>query len=75
MEGDYTPQQVAELHSEQRIQLIDVRQPHEHFAGNGELTPRGFVLEESQATGGGQRLQTDHQPTAQPAGQSAGQMS
>jgi rhodanese-related sulfurtransferase len=33
MDGDYTPQQVAELHAEQRIQLIDVRQPREYEAG------------------------------------------
>jgi rhodanese-related sulfurtransferase len=33
MEGDYTPQQVAELHGQRRVQLIDVRQPHEHDAG------------------------------------------
>jgi rhodanese-related sulfurtransferase len=30
---DYTPQQVAELHEQEQIQLIDVRQPHEHEAG------------------------------------------
>jgi rhodanese-related sulfurtransferase len=33
MDGDYTPRQVAQLHAEQRIQLIDVRQTHEHDAG------------------------------------------
>jgi rhodanese-related sulfurtransferase len=33
MDGDYTPQQVAQLHSERTIQLIDVRQLHEHEAG------------------------------------------
>lgn len=33
MGGDYTAQQVARLHAEQRIQLIDVRQRHEHDAG------------------------------------------
>ena len=33
MELDYTPQQVAELHEQGQIQLIDVRQPHEHEAG------------------------------------------
>lgn len=33
MEGDYTPEQVAELHDQQHIQLIDVRQPHEYEAG------------------------------------------
>lgn len=31
--GDYTPQQVSELHARGAIQLIDVRQPHEHQAG------------------------------------------
>jgi rhodanese-related sulfurtransferase len=30
---DYTPQQVAELHENGQIQLIDVRQPNEHEAG------------------------------------------
>jgi rhodanese-related sulfurtransferase len=34
MDGDYTPQQVAQLHAEQGIQLIDVRQPHEHDSGH-----------------------------------------
>jgi rhodanese-related sulfurtransferase len=33
MTGDYTPQQVAELLARAEIQLIDVRQPHEHDAG------------------------------------------
>jgi rhodanese-related sulfurtransferase len=33
MESDYTPQQVAELLERDEIQLIDVRQPHEHEAG------------------------------------------
>jgi rhodanese-related sulfurtransferase len=31
--ADYTPQQVAELLERHEIQLIDVRQPHEHEAG------------------------------------------
>lgn len=31
--ADYTPQQVSELIAEGAIQLIDVRQPHEHEAG------------------------------------------
>jgi rhodanese-related sulfurtransferase len=30
---DYTPQQVAELLGQGHVQLIDVRQPHEHEAG------------------------------------------
>jgi rhodanese-related sulfurtransferase len=33
VEGDYTPQQVAELLKESGIQLIDVREPEEHAAG------------------------------------------
>lgn len=33
MEFEYTPQQVAELLEQAEIQLIDVRQPHEHEAG------------------------------------------
>jgi rhodanese-related sulfurtransferase len=33
MGSDYTPQQVAELLQSEEIQLIDVRQPHEHEAG------------------------------------------
>lgn len=33
MEGDYTPRQVAELRDQRPIQLIDVRQRHEHEAG------------------------------------------
>jgi rhodanese-related sulfurtransferase len=33
MAADYTPQQVAELLAGGEIQLIDVRQPHEHEAG------------------------------------------
>jgi rhodanese-related sulfurtransferase len=33
MDPDYTPQQVAELLASSEIQLIDVREPHEHTAG------------------------------------------
>ena len=33
MDSDYTPRQVAELLTRDAIQLIDVRQPHEHEAG------------------------------------------
>ena len=33
MDGDYTPQQVANLLARGEIQLIDVRQQHEHDAG------------------------------------------
>jgi rhodanese-related sulfurtransferase len=31
--SDYTPQEVAQLLDDERIQLIDVRQRHEHEAG------------------------------------------
>lgn len=30
---DYTPREVAELLDDERVQLIDVRRPHEHEAG------------------------------------------
>jgi rhodanese-related sulfurtransferase len=33
MDGDYTPQQVADLHAQGSVQLIDVRQAHENQAG------------------------------------------
>lgn len=33
MGADYTPQQVHDLHVAGAIQLIDVREPHEHEAG------------------------------------------
>jgi len=33
VDSDYTPQQVAELLARGGIQLVDVRQPHEHEAG------------------------------------------
>jgi rhodanese-related sulfurtransferase len=33
MASDYTPQQVSDLLERGEIQLIDVRQPHEHEAG------------------------------------------
>ena len=33
MNGDYTARQVADLLGQERIQLIDVRQLHEHEAG------------------------------------------
>ncbi len=36
MDGDYTPREVAELLQSSDIQLIDVRQPHEHAAGRIE---------------------------------------
>jgi rhodanese-related sulfurtransferase len=31
--SDYTPREVAELLADERVQLIDVRQRHEHEAG------------------------------------------
>jgi rhodanese-related sulfurtransferase len=33
MDSDYSPKQVAELHEQGEIQLIDVRQAYEHEAG------------------------------------------
>jgi rhodanese-related sulfurtransferase len=33
VDSDYTPAQVAELIEQADVQLIDVRQPHEHQAG------------------------------------------
>ena len=33
MDADYTPRQVAHLLEQDEIQLIDVREPHEHQAG------------------------------------------
>jgi rhodanese-related sulfurtransferase len=33
MGADYTPQEVSQLHAEGGIQLIDVREVHEHEAG------------------------------------------
>jgi rhodanese-related sulfurtransferase len=33
MDSDYTPRQVAELLARGDVQLIDVRQPHEHQVG------------------------------------------
>jgi rhodanese-related sulfurtransferase len=33
MDPDYTPEQVAELLASSKIQLIDVREPHEYAAG------------------------------------------
>jgi rhodanese-related sulfurtransferase len=33
VDGDYTPQELAALLAREEIQLIDVRQPHEHEAG------------------------------------------
>ena len=33
MDSDYTPRQVADLLKQGNIELIDVREPHEHEAG------------------------------------------
>ncbi|MDQ6779138.1 MAG: rhodanese-like domain-containing protein [Actinomycetota bacterium] len=33
MDPDHTPEQVADLLASSKIQLIDVREPHEHAAG------------------------------------------
>ena len=33
MDRDYTPEQVADLRANSKIQLIDVREPHEHAVG------------------------------------------
>jgi rhodanese-related sulfurtransferase len=32
-ENDYTPQQLSDVLAQRDVQLIDVRQPHEHEAG------------------------------------------
>ena len=54
VEAQYTPPQVAELLARADIQLIDVRQPHEHEAGRiagdrlielGELAARAQELD------------------------------
>ena len=34
MEWEYTPRQLAERLAQEEIQLVDVRQPHEHAAGH-----------------------------------------
>ncbi|MDQ6606468.1 MAG: rhodanese-like domain-containing protein [Actinomycetota bacterium] len=56
MDPDYTPQEVAQLLQQGAIQLIDVRQRHEHLAGriNGdrlieltELTGQAGTLDPS----------------------------
>jgi len=44
--ADYTPQQVSELLAAGGVQLIDVREPHEHEAGHipgSRLIPLGDV--------------------------------
>lgn len=54
VEAQYTPPQVAELLARAEIQLVDVRQPHEHEAGRiagdrlielGELAARAQELD------------------------------
>jgi rhodanese-related sulfurtransferase len=50
MDGDYTPGQVAELHAQGAIQLIDVREPDEHEAGRidgDRLIPLGDLSAEA----------------------------
>lgn len=50
MADDYTPQQVSELLAHGSIQLIDVRQPHEHEAGRiagGRLIELGQLSAEA----------------------------
>jgi rhodanese-related sulfurtransferase len=49
MDGDYSPQEVAELLAGGEIQLIDVRQPYEHEAGRiagGRLIELGQLAAE-----------------------------
>ncbi len=54
MDGDYTPQQVAELRAQENVQLIDVRQVREYEAGRisgsrlielGELTANAQAID------------------------------
>jgi rhodanese-related sulfurtransferase len=56
MGADYTPPEVAELLAQDAIQLIDVRQPHEHQAGRiaggrlielSELTAQAETIDRS----------------------------
>jgi rhodanese-related sulfurtransferase len=50
MGDDYSPQQVSQLLAEGEIQLIDVRQPHEHEAGRiagGRLIELGNLSAEA----------------------------
>ncbi len=51
MGSDYTPQQVSHLLAHDQIQLIDVRQPHEHEAGRiagGRLVELSRLTAEAQ---------------------------
>jgi rhodanese-related sulfurtransferase len=58
VDGDYTPQEVAELHTRGEVQLIDVRELDEHEAGRiegdrhiplGELTGLAGSLDSQRA--------------------------
>jgi rhodanese-related sulfurtransferase len=54
VESDYTPQQVYELHLRGEIQLIDVRQAHEHDAGRisgGRLVELAQLSEQAETVG------------------------
>jgi rhodanese-related sulfurtransferase len=55
MGADYTPQEVSQLQAEGEIQLIDVREPHEHEAGRiagdrlivlGDLSAQAQTIEQ-----------------------------
>ncbi|HEY2319446.1 MAG TPA: rhodanese-like domain-containing protein [Solirubrobacteraceae bacterium] len=51
MGTDYTPHQVSQLQTDGEIQLIDVREPHEHEAGRiagGRLIELGRLSAEAQ---------------------------
>jgi rhodanese-related sulfurtransferase len=48
MPSDYTPQEVAALLADDAVQLIDVRQPHEHEAGR---IAGGRLIELSELSG------------------------
>jgi rhodanese-related sulfurtransferase len=51
--ADYTPQQVSELLAQGAIQLIDVRQPHEHEAGR---IAGGRLIELGQLSGAAETI-------------------
>lgn len=51
MDSDYTPRQVADLLQRGELQLIDVRETHEHAAGRiagGRLIELGKLVEQAQ---------------------------
>jgi rhodanese-related sulfurtransferase len=54
--SDYSPQQVAELHAKGEIQLIDVRQRHEHEAGRIAGAP---LMELSELAGRAEEIDRD----------------